>query len=164
MLNTAWFVADVKGGVQFMVDEMIKWCTNVAKNDFFTFICGMITIIGFLMTVYISVKTKSIHKRIIEYKQIEKYNENRISYIKSLKGYQTALIDGGNIRKVKLNILNDINIVRENYRNMFGIVQRIAIWRLTKELEKDKPIKEKVCNGLSKVIAVISVEKEQTYE
>lgn len=71
---------------------------------------------------------------IVEYKQIEKYNENRISYLKSLKGYQTALIDGGSIRKVKLNILNDINIVRENYRNMFGIVQRIAMWRLTKEI------------------------------
>jgi len=40
------------------------WYDKIATNNFFTFICGLITILGFLITIYISLKTKSINKKI----------------------------------------------------------------------------------------------------
>lgn len=149
-----------------MLASLIMWCTKIARSDGFTFICGVVTIIGFLLTVYISIKTKNIHRKITEYKKTEQFNKDRRKNLKTIMGYQKALIqDNADIYKVRINILNDINIIGEIYSDIFKFPQKWLFWCLKRELKKSEKIDvNKVCNKMSELIAKLSVEKEYDYE
>lgn len=84
-------------------------------------------------------KTKSINQRLGIYKRTQEFNKKRKTYISTLEGYQKSLAeDEIDIYKVKINILNDINIIKESFGTIMKVNQRIAVWRLKKELEKSK--------------------------
>lgn len=149
-----------------LAEFFTSWCTMVANNDIFTFVCGVITVIGFVITIYISVKTKSIHKRIHQYKSAQIFNKRRKQYISTLKGYQNAIFaDDVDIHNNKMNLLNDINIIGEAFDDILPFKHKILLWRLRRELEREKIIsKNKVCNLISKIIAFLSKEKENNNE
>lgn len=149
-----------------LIENIFRWCVKVIESDLFTVICGIITVIGFLMTVYISIKTKSIHKRIAEYKVVSSFNKNRKKYQKTFEGYQNAISqDDVDIYKTKINMLNDVNTVREAYSKIWSWRQKLLLLCLKKELEKKEGINvNKICNWMSKLIAVLSVEMEENYE
>jgi len=152
--------------VKILLASLIMWCTKIARSDGFTFICGVVTIISFLITVYISIKTKKIHKKITEYKKTELFNKDRRKYSKTIMGYQKALMqDNADIYKVRINILNDINTIGETYAGIFNFRQKWLLRCLKKELKKSEKIDvNKVCNEMSELIAKLSVEKEYEYE
>ncbi|MCM1263614.1 MAG: hypothetical protein NC313_12950 [Butyrivibrio sp.] len=143
-----------------------NWCEWLAKSDIFTALCSIVTLVGFLITIYISLKTKSINQRLEVYKRTKEFNTKRKKYILTLEGYQKSLTeDGIDIYKIKINILNDINIINESFRTIMKVNQRIVVCRLKKELEKSKSINtNRVCNLLSQIRAYMSNVKEEYYE
>ncbi len=146
--------------------NMGNWCEWLAKNDTFTVLCGVTTLLGFFITVYISFKTKSINQRLDIYKKTKEFNRKRKPYISTLEGYQRSLAeDKTDIYKVRINILNDINIINESFGTIFKINQKFVVWRLKRELEKSKSINiNRVCNLLSRIRAYMSNVKEEYYE
>ena len=104
-------------------------CEWLAKNDTFTVLCGITTLLGFFITVYISFKTKSINQRLGIYKKTQEFNKKRKEYAATLEGYQRSLIeDKTDIYKVKINILNDVNIINESFGTIFKFNQKIVVW------------------------------------
>ncbi len=145
--------------------NMEIWCEWLAKNDTFTVLCGITTLLGFFITVYISFKTKSINQRLGIYKKTQEFNKKRKEYAATLEGYQRSLIeDKTDIYKVKINILNDVNIINESFGTIFKFNQKIVVWCLKKELEKSKSINiNHVCNLLSQIRAYMTNVKEEYY-
>ncbi len=116
-----------------------KLCELIASNNVITAICNITSLIGFGMTIYVSLKTKSIDKRIQEFKSTKDFNRKRTQHINSLKTYQTSLIeDNVDIYKIRTNMLNDINVIYESYRYIFKFSQKVIIYRVRKQLEKRK--------------------------
>lgn len=148
------------------IGKIENWCEWLAESDIFTALCGITTLVGFFITVYISLKTKSINQRLGIYKRTQEFNKKRKTYVSTLEGYQKSLSeDEIDIYKIKLNILNDINIIKESFGTIMKVNQRIAVWRLKKELEKSKSINiNRVCNLLSQIRAYMSNVKEEYYE
>lgn len=155
-----------KISILLSAENIENWCGWLAKNNVFTVLCGITTLIGFFLTVYISLKTKSINQRLGIYKRTQEFNKKRKTYISTLEGYQKSLTeDEIDIYKVKINILNDINIIKESFGTIMKVNQRIAVWRLKKELEKSKSINiNRVCNLLSQIRAYMSNVKEEYYD
>ncbi len=105
----------------------------LAKNNVFTVLCGITTLVGFFITVYISVKTKSINQRLGIYKKTKEFNRKRKSYISTLEGYQRSLMeDKTNIYKININILNDINVINETFGIILKVNQKVVVWLLKK--------------------------------
>ena len=148
------------------VNNIDSWCEGLARSNIFTMLCGIATLIGFFITIYISLKTKSINQRLCIYKRVQEFNKKRKRYISTLEGYQKSLADDGtDIYKIKINILNDINIINESFGVILKMNQRIVVWRLKRELEKPKSIDTNhVCNLLSRIRAYMSNVKEEYYE
>ncbi len=48
-----------KISILLSAENIENWCGWLAKNNVFTVLCGITTLVGFFITVYISVKTKS---------------------------------------------------------------------------------------------------------
>lgn len=155
-----------KINILLSIGKIENWCEWLVKSDIFTALCGITTLIGFFLTVYITLKTKSINQRLGIYKRTQEFNKKRKTYISTLEGYQKSLAeDEIDIYKVKINILNDINIIKESFGTIMKVNQRIAVWRLKKELEKSKSINiNRVCNLLSQIRAYMSNVKEEYYD
>lgn len=143
-------------------NDFIAICELFANNKIILGICSITSLIGFVMTIYVTIKTKSIDKKMLEYKLIQHFNRKRSQYINTLQSYQTSLLeDDVDIDKIKTNILNDINIIYESYSYIFKLSQKFTIYRLRKELEKSEGLDTNyICNLLSKVIAYLSKNKE----
>lgn len=155
-----------KISILLSAENIENWCGWLAKNNVFTVLCGITTLVGFFITVYISVKTKSINQRLGIYKKTKEFNRKRKSYISTLEGYQKSLMeDKTNIYKIKINILNDINVINETFGIILKVNQKVVVWLLKKELEKSKSINTNyICNLLSKIRAYMSNVKEEYYE
>lgn len=142
--------------------DFMDICKFFASNDVIIAICSITSLIGFAMTIYVSIKTKSIDRRIEELNSTKYFNRSRKSYITSLKTYQTSLVeDNIDINKIKMDILNDVNVIIESYQLILNYKQRRTITRLRRKLQK-KNIKDKnrICNLLSEIIAYLSNKKE----
>ena len=142
--------------------DFIKICDVLATNHVVIALCSITSLIGFAMTIYVSFKTKSIDKRIKEFKSIKDFNQKRTKYINSLKSYQISINeDNVDIYKIRTNILNDINIIYESYSYIFTLTQKITFFIIRRQLEKKEKIDENlVCNLISKIIAYMSNSKE----
>ena len=155
-----------KISILLSAENIENWCNWLANNNIFTVLCGITTLVGFFITVYISFKTKTINQRLGIYKKTQEFNKKRKTYISTLEGYQRSLTeDEIDIYKVKINILNDVNIIKESFGTILKINQKIVVWRLKKELEKSQSINiNRVCNLLSQIRAYMSNFKEEYYE
>lgn len=142
--------------------EFYNICSYIANNDIIIAFCSITSLIGFAMTIYVSLKTKSIDKKIIELNLAKDFNKRRKNHIVSLKSYQTSLLeDKVDINIIRANILNDINIIYESYKSILKLYQRVTIIILIKRLEKEKITDvNSLCNLISKVIAYMSNNKE----
>lgn len=124
--------------------------------------CSAIAIIGFIVTIYISIKTKNINHRINEIKTTYNYNNRREEFRKSLIEFRNVIINEDvDIAKIKGNILDELNALNENYKGEFKVIQRIRIFLLIVHLEKStRHDANYICNELSKVCGYLFQKKE----
>lgn len=142
--------------------DFIKLCEIFATNHIIIALCSLTSLISFAMTIYVTLKTKSIDKRMLELKSTKDFNRKRNKHISSLETYQTSINeDEVDIYKIRTNILNDVNIIYESYNYILKSSQKKTFHKLIKQLEKKEKIDEiLVSNLLSKIIAYMSNSKE----
>lgn len=134
----------------------------LANDTMILGICNAIAIIGFIFTVFISIRTKRINHRINEIRKTYGYNLRRSQFRESLTEFRNVIInDDADITKIKSNILDELNALNENYRSEFKLDQRIRIYLLIIHLEKStKHDTNYICNELSKINGYLFLEKE----
>ncbi len=142
--------------------EMGNDLEKLGQSYTFTALCGIITILGFVITIFVFFRTRSIDKKVEAYKAIKEYNKRRESLRTSLLDYRNAIIlDDVEIIKIKSNILDDLNVLYENYKITYKFWQKIKIKRLIWHLEKKKDHNRNwICNQLSKTSGYLYLKKE----
>ena len=143
-----------------LINDFFCWLGN---NLFIIGVSSVVTIIGFFITLSISIKTKGISKKIAEFRTTKEYNIHRLKFKESLLAFREAIIkDDVDIRKIKGNILDELNAIRENFIVEFDIKQRIVIRVLIIHIErKDKHNKNFICNQLSRIASYFNMNKEE---
>lgn len=98
-------------------------------------VCG---ILGFFMTVIVTIRTANIGK-ILKYNQVSaQYNKERTAFQKTFEGHRSSIIDD-DIKSDKL--LKDILKNTEEYRIKFGELltrsEKIRLYFFIRELKKE---------------------------
>lgn len=140
----------------------LRICEWFATNKIILGLCSITSLVGFVITISVSIKTKSIDKRLKEIRDIESFNKKRKKHATTIQTYQTSLyVDKTDIYKIKIDILNDLNIIYNTHKDIFSLWQKSVFWRTIKHLEKDKNINiEFICKMMSKLVAYMSINKE----
>lgn len=136
----------------------------LGSNEVILGIATLVSILGFILTVFVSIRTSKISK-ILKYNQItSQYNKERLAFQKTFIGHRNSIVED-NLRSDKL--LKDILQNVEEYRTKFGEI--MSIWekftlfmfiQLLKK-ESDKVNYNTVCNYLAILSGRLS-KKEDT--
>lgn len=132
------------------------------KNEYILGLCSVATLLSFAMTIYVSLKTKSIQKALKEYRRIEKFNREGLKYAKRFKTYITSLIeDDVPFRKIRGDLLIDLHIVRKKFDNSLNKRERECIQQTISKIENgSQDAVDAIVNELSEIVAIFSEEKE----
>lgn len=101
---------------------MLKIFLMLGSNDIVTGIASLCGIIGFVLTVFVAIRTSKIG-RILRYNEVTtRYNRERTAFLKSFDGHRTSILED-NIKTDK--ILKDILKQVEEYRAKFGDIMTV---------------------------------------
>ncbi len=144
-----------------MIIDILKF---LGTNEIVLGIASLFGIIGFVLTVFVSIRTAKISK-VLKYNQItSQYNKERLAFQKTFGGHRKSIVEDG-IKSNKL--LKDILQNTEEYRIKFGeimsIKEKFTLYRFSRILKKesDKVDYNKVSNYLASLSGRLS-KKEDT--
>lgn len=132
------------------------------NETFFTAFAGFASIIGLVLSIILIVITSKvnnkINNKIRNREDIDYFNNNRLNYTETLRGYQ-LLISADNVLDIKL--VADITTAINQFENLNSILtkkDRKNINSIKKELFKDvskleNKTKQKICSDLSYFIS-----------
>lgn len=143
---------------------IVKILNFFATNEIILGISSLAGIIGFIMTVIVSVRTAKISKILKHNEVASQFNKERLSYQRTFEGHRKSIVEDG-IKSNKL--LKDILQNIEEYRTKFGVIlsvkERITLYMFSHLLRKES---EKVnYNKVSNCLAILSgrlSKKEET--
>lgn len=128
---------------------------NINENAYFILFISICSIAGFLLSIYLTVKSHNIAKILEKMSMAKDYNKKRIFYIDRLKGFKTSILED-NIRTSTIlhNISEDIYSFETLYKPLLTKRDTFEIWKLKFYLRK-KPAKidfDRVCFELDYLI------------
>lgn len=130
-------------------------------NNFFKFfgtneivlgIASLAGIIGFILTIFVTVRTAKI-SRILKYNDVTSlYNKERIAFKKTFEGHRQSIIeDRIETDTILKNILQNVEEYHAKFSEILSIREKITLWffsRLLKKKSSDVDF-NKVCNYLA---------------
>lgn len=144
-----------------MIVDILKF---FGTNTVVLGITSLVGFLGFILTIWVSLRTEKI-SRILKYNQVtSRYNRERQAFQKAFEGHRKSIVEDG-IQSNKL--LKDILQNVEEYRNKFGEImstrERIMLFRFSCLLKKETENVNynKVSNYLASLSGRLS-KKEET--
>lgn len=132
-----------------MIFDLLK---KIATNEIVQGFSTSIGIIGFILTIFVSVKTKKISK-ILKYNDvISTYNSERIGYQNTFEGHRKSIIDDNIKTNVILkDILKNVESYRVKFYEILSLREKISLYFFKILLKRDAKDVDfnKVCNYLS---------------
>lgn len=135
-----------------------------ASNTYILGFVSIFSLLGFLLTVFVAIRTNKISKIIHYNKVTEQYNEERLSFQKSFEGHRITIIKD-NIKSDL--ILKDILRQVEEYRVKFDVIltikERITLFCFIRILKKESKEVDWniVCNYLAKLSGRLSKKEDK---
>lgn len=144
-----------------MIIDMLKF---LGTNEIVLGIATLTGIAGFILTVFVSIRTSKISK-ILKYNQVTSlYNRERLGFQKTFEGHRKSIIEDG-IKSDKLikDILQNIEEYRAKFGEIMSIREKITLFRFSQLLKKEteKVNYNKVSNYLASLSGRLS-KKEDT--
>lgn len=125
---------------------------EIATNEIIQGVSTSIGIIGFILTIFVSVKTKKISK-ILKYNDvISTYNSERTAYQNTFEGHRKSIIDDNIKTNVILkDILKNVEGYRVKFYEILSLREKIDLHLFKKLLKKEANDVDfnKVCNYLA---------------
>lgn len=144
-----------------MIIEVLKF---LGTNEIVLGIASLTGIGGFILTVFISIRTSKISK-ILKYNQVtSQYNKERLAFQRTFEGHRKSIVEDG-IKSDKLlkDILQNIEEYRAKFDEILSPKDKITLFRFSQILKKEteKVNYNKVSNYLASLSGRLS-KKEDT--
>lgn len=127
-------------------------------------IVSLTGILGFILTVFVSIRTNKISK-ILKYNQItSQYNKERLAFQKSFLGHSASItVDGNKTEKLLKEILAQVESYRIKFKYILSLREKITLFFFIRILKKEvRQVNwNSVCNYLAKLSGRLS-KKEET--
>ena len=139
-----------------MIIDMLSF---LGTNEVILGVASLVGIVGFVLTVFVSIRTSKISK-ILKYNQVtSQYNKERLAFQRTFEGHRKSIVEDG-IKSNKL--LKDILQNTEEYRIKFGEImtlkEKITLFKFSQILKKEasKVDYNKVSNYLASLSGRLS--------
>lgn len=142
---------------------MVKFLEILGSNPYILGIATLCTIVGFILTLFVSMRTSKISK-ILKYNETTStYNRKRKSFQETFEGHRKSITED-NIHSDKLlkDILKNVEEYDAQFSNILSIKDRIILWSFKRILRKESQFVNynKVCNYLATLSGRLSKKEE----
>lgn len=138
----------------------------MGTNEVVLGISSIAGIIGFVLTILVSIRTEKITK-ILKYNQItSQYNKERAGYKKAFQGHIESIInDGIQTDAILKNILQNVEEYRLKYGEILSIKEKITLFFFIRQLKKKASDVDfnKIANYLAKLSGRLSKKEEKKH-
>lgn len=134
---------------------IVKILNFFATNEIILGISSLTGIIGFIMTIIVSIRTAKIGKILKHNEVASQFNRERLSYQRMFEGHRKSIVeDGIKSNKLLKDILQNIEEYRAKFGEILSIKERITLYMFSHLLRKES---EKVdYNKVSNCLAILS--------
>ena len=144
-----------------MIIDILKF---LGTNEIVLGIASLLGIVGFALTVFVSIRTAKISK-ILKYNQVtSQYNKERLAFQRTFEGHRKSIVED-EIKSNKLlkDILQNIEAYRLKFGEIMSLKEKITLFFFSQLLKKesDKVDYNKVSNYLATISGRLS-KKEDT--
>lgn len=144
-----------------MIIDILKF---LGTNEIVLGIASLLGIAGFVLTVFVSIRTAKISK-ILKYNQVtSQYNRERLGFQKTFEGHRKSIVED-EIKTDKLlkDILQNVEEYRAKFDEIMSLKEKITLFRFSHILKKEteKVNYNKVSNYLASLSGRLS-KKEDT--
>ena len=133
-------------------------------NEIVLGVASLLGIVGFALTVFVSIRTAKISK-ILKYNQVtSQYNKERLAFQRTFEGHRKSIVeDGIKSNKLLKDILQNIEAYRMKFGEIMSIKEKVTLFCFSQLLKKesDKVDYNKVSNYLAAISGRLS-KKEDT--
>lgn len=138
----------------------------MGTNEVVLGISSIAGIVGFVLTILVSIRTEKITK-ILKYNQItSQYNKERAGYKKAFQGHIESIInDGIQTDAILKNILQNVEEYRLKYGEILSIKEKITLFFFIRQLKKKASDVDfnKIANYLAKLSGRLSKKEEKKH-
>lgn len=144
-----------------MIVDILKF---FGTNEIALGIASLVGMLGFVLTIFVSIRTVKIAK-ILKYNQVtSQYNKERLAFRRTFEGHRKSIVEDG-IRSNKLlkDILQNTEEYRVKFSEIMSLKEKITLFIFSQLLKKEteKVNYNKVSNYLSSLSGRLS-KKEDT--
>ena len=144
-----------------MIIDILKF---LGTNEIVLGIASLLGIVGFALTVFVSIRTAKISK-ILKYNQVtSQYNKERLAFQRTFEGHRKSIVED-EIKSNKLlkDILQNIEAYRLKFGEIMSLKEKITLFFFSQLLKKesDKVDYNKASNYLATISGRLS-KKEDT--
>ena len=144
-----------------MIAEILRF---LGTNEIILGIASLIGIIGFILTIIVSVRTAKISK-ILKYNQITtQYNRERLGFQKTFIGHRQSIIEDG-IKSDKLlkDILQNVEEYKAKFEAILSIQEKNTLRKFIRLLKKEScnVNYNTVCNYLATLSGRLSKKEDK---
>lgn len=144
-----------------MIIDMLKF---VGKNEVILGIVSLTGIIGFVLTIFVSIRTSKISK-ILKHNQLtDQYNKERQAFQRTFEGHRNSItVDGLRSNKLLKDILQNVEAYRAKFGEILSPSDRFSLFKFSLLLRKetDKVNYNKVCNYLALLSGRLSKKEDK---
>ena len=134
---------------------MLDFLKFFGTNEIILGVCSLLGIVGFIMTLIVTIKTTKIAK-ILKYNQVtDTYNKERTAFQKAFEGHRSSIIeDEIKTDKILKDILKQVEAYRTKFNDILPLKERMALNSFVKILKK--PAEEVDFNSVCNYLATLS--------
>ena len=116
---------------------MLDFLKFFGTNEIILGVCSLLGIVGFIMTLIVTIKTNKIAK-ILKYNQVtDTYNKERTAFQKAFEGHRSSIIeDEIKTDKILKDILKQVEAYRTKFNDILPLKERMALNSFVKILKK----------------------------
>lgn len=147
-----------------MIYDLLKFC---GTNEIVLGITSLMGMVGFILTIVVTIRTAKI-KNILKYNKVtQQYNEERKGFQQAFEGHSQSIIkDEMKTDAILKNILQNVESYREKFSEILSIREKITLWLFARLLRKKAAEVDfnKVCNYLAKLSGRLSREEDMKHD
>lgn len=135
-----------------MVYNFLKF---LGTNEIVLGITSLVGIIGFALTIFVSVRTGRI-SRILKYNEVTSlYNKERMGFKRAFEGHRQSIMEDNIRTDITLKkILQNVEEYRAKFGEILTVREKITLWCFTRLLKKNA--QEVDFNDVCNYLAVLS--------
>lgn len=134
---------------------VLSWLQFLGTNPVTLGIASLCGILGFVLTIVVTIRTSNISKLLKYNDTVAEYNRKKQGFQRAFDGHRTSILEDENkTNRLLKDILKNVEEYDSQFHNLLPIKERITLWHFKRILKK--PAEEANFNQICNYLATLS--------